>query len=195
MTPVLFGKLPGHGDFVSRGLANATVERLDAALSAGLDATRAALGDDFERVHGLAPPWRFVARGEAGWRAGALAASADAAGRRYVVLVGLDGLDGAIAGALGANIAEHLEAVLYAAFAEELAADEVLRRAGEVARLVELAAPAAALMAAEPSASVWWTLGGAIHHADAASAETPDPALFVRMLTPAGAAPAQEEAA
>jgi type VI secretion system ImpM family protein len=192
---ILFGKLPSHGDFVSRGLEPADAEAWDGWAAAGLEQAKAELGERFEVAHGVAPPWRFVARADGGsWRAGVLAPSADGAGRRFFVLLAAEGLSAVQAGALGANVAEHLEAVLYAAFAEELDADETLHRVGQVLRIAEFSSPAAEVLGAAPAASVWWTLGGSSHEADLIAVDRPGPHALVRMLTPA-ADLAQEEAA
>ena len=86
-----FGKLPSHGDFVARGLAPGEQAAWDAFCSAGLEEARAALGSEFETRHDAAPPLRFLFGpgpfGD-GWRAGVLAASIDAAGRRFVIVLG-----------------------------------------------------------------------------------------------------------
>lgn len=192
MTPLLFGKLPTHGDFVSRGLAPEAVDRLDAWAADGLEAAKSRLGEGFETAHGFAPPWRFVQEEADGWRAGVFAPSADTAGRRFFLLLGAQGLSAVEAGVLGANLAEHLEATLYSAFAEEMNADLLFTRIGQVVAEVSLSAPAAALIGAPASASVWWTLGGERHEADATASPGAD--LIVRMLTPALAGSGEEAA-
>jgi type VI secretion system protein ImpM len=87
-----FGKLPAHGDFVSRGLAADEREAWDAWSSAGLETARAALGGAFESRHDAAPPVRF-AFGPGGfgpgWSTGALTPSIDATGRRFIVVLGV----------------------------------------------------------------------------------------------------------
>jgi len=86
-----FGKLPTHGDFVARGLSPDEREAWDAWSSASLEQARTDLGEGFEVRHDQAPPVRFVfgpGRFGAGWRAGALAPSIDAAGRRFVIVLG-----------------------------------------------------------------------------------------------------------
>jgi type VI secretion system protein ImpM len=86
-----FGKLPTHGDFVSRGLSSDELAAWDGWCSAGLEAARAALGAEFEVRHDAAPPFRFVfgpGPFGGGWRAGALAPSIDAAGRRFFIVLG-----------------------------------------------------------------------------------------------------------
>lgn len=144
----LFGKLPAHGDFVTRGLAAAERDSLDDWLAGSLADAREWLGDTFENVYDQAPPWRFVRRTDEGWRAGAIAPSMDGVGRRYPVVAGLEGVDGGEA----AGVAEAVEALLYAALGEGWSAD----------RLVEaLAASGPAAMATEAaSGDRWWTLGG-----------------------------------
>ena len=74
----VFGKLPAHGDFVSRGLSDAAREAWDSWATAALERLRDG-HPDFEDAHDAAAPWRFVAGPSTlgpGWRAGALAASA-----------------------------------------------------------------------------------------------------------------------
>jgi type VI secretion system protein ImpM len=86
-----FGKLPTHGDFVARGLSGVERDAWDAWASAGLARARTVLGSDFETRHDTAPPLRFSFGpgpfGE-GWRTGALAPSIDAAGRRFIIVLG-----------------------------------------------------------------------------------------------------------
>src|ERR1700744_5108989 len=97
--PFLFGKLPAHGDFVSRGLTAPEVEAWDGWASQAMEALRDA-SPAFEQAHDATPPWRFVAgpsRLGPGWRAGALAPSIDAVGRRFVVVLGVQGADEAFA--------------------------------------------------------------------------------------------------
>ncbi|WP_454762103.1 type VI secretion system-associated protein TagF [Caulobacter segnis] len=87
-----FGKLPTHGDFVSRGLTANEREAWDRWASASLEAARAALGDAFENGHDTAPPVRFAFGSSAfgsGWSTGALTASIDAAGRRFIIVLGV----------------------------------------------------------------------------------------------------------
>lgn len=193
---VLFGKLPSHGDFVSRGLEPAETDRWDALLADGLGQAQAALGEAFDDAHGSAPPWRFVARADAGgWRVGVLAPSVDSAGRRFVLLLAAEGLDDCEAASLGPTLAERLEGALYDALTEGLTADQTHARAREAVDLAAISVPAA-LLRSEPRQSVWWTLGGVAHASDATVADLPTPAVFIRMLTPvAGSALSAQEAA
>lgn len=181
--PVLFGKLPSHGDFVARGLDASARQAWDAWASAGLDEARAALGEAaFEAAHDIAPPWRLVSgpgRFGPGWRAGVLAPSVDAAGRRFVVMLALEPLSEAVAAAQGEAIAEALEGLLWDGFAGGWDADRFVQAAGRAA--------AAAVAGAEAPGRLqerWWTAGGPDHPAQNVTGCPAD--LWRRMLVPSG---------
>ncbi|MEE4207110.1 MAG: type VI secretion system-associated protein TagF [Erythrobacter sp.] len=57
--PALVGKLPAHGDFVSRGVTHAARDLIDHWLSDWMTAARSALGEAFEERYGEAGPWLF----------------------------------------------------------------------------------------------------------------------------------------
>lgn len=87
----LFGKLPAHGDFISRGLDDDTIEAADAAVAEAV--TIAALRWDhrWDDVYVETPVWRFVAApGVLGreWTAGVFMASVDAVGRQFPLVAG-----------------------------------------------------------------------------------------------------------
>ena len=83
----LFGKIPAHGDFISRGLDPATHELLDDWLSVEVARARAKFAD-FDVRYVQAPPWYFVDVDSAGaWSGGALCLSVDKVGRRFPILV------------------------------------------------------------------------------------------------------------
>ena len=83
----LFGKIPAHGDFISRGLDHATHELLDDWLSVEVAHARARFAD-FDTRYVQAPPWYFVDVDSAGaWSGGALCLSVDKVGRRFPILV------------------------------------------------------------------------------------------------------------
>ncbi len=109
----LFGKLPAHGDFVSRGLSPAQRESWDDWLSRAVSLARGSLGDRFDDAWFTLPPRRFAlgpgSLGQ-GWRAGVLAASIDSAGRRFPIVLGRDGRRGPEG---CASIAARCEALLY----------------------------------------------------------------------------------
>ena len=85
--PWLFGKIPAHGDFISRGLDHATHVLLDDWLSAEVARGRSRFAD-FDERYVQAPPWYFVDQDGAGaWSGGALCLSVDKVGRRFPILV------------------------------------------------------------------------------------------------------------
>jgi len=174
--PILFGKLPSHGDFISRGLDLTACDAWDRWASEGLEAARARLDERFDDAHDRAPPWRFVdAPGKFGadWRAGALAPSIDAAGRRFMIMLAAEGLSSDQAGGGGEAIAEDMEALIYQAFESGWDADATIEAA---------MAPTAAIAAmGPPRRPRWWTLGGFDH--PPASLDGPH-GLFARMLSP-----------
>jgi len=180
--PILFGKLPTHGDFVQRGLDLTACDAWDRWASEGLEAARAALGEGFEDAHDHTPPWRFIdppGRFGRDWRAGALAPSIDAAGRRFMIMLAADGLSSDQAGGGGEAIAEEMEALIYQAFESGWDADATIEAAhGPVASLgVEGAPP-------RPR---WWTLGGPGH--DPATLPGGPDGLFAEMIVPPTPAP------
>ena len=96
----LFGKIPAHGDFVSRGLAPAVHEALDLWLSAELARARARFAD-FDHRYQTAAPWFFIDRDPSGaWSGGALCPSVDKVGRRFPILVAAPAADGSTAEAV-----------------------------------------------------------------------------------------------
>jgi type VI secretion system protein ImpM len=85
-----YGKMPDQGDFVSRRLAHAFVQRWDEWLQQCLAHCRTALGADWERLYRDAPVWRFLlAPGTCGapaW-AGLVQPSVDRVGRYFPLTV------------------------------------------------------------------------------------------------------------
>ena len=160
--PFLFGKLPAHGDFVARGLTEAGRQAWDDWATAALEQLRA-VSPSFEDAHDAAAPWRFVAGPSAlgdGWRIGALAASIDSAGRRFVLVAGLQGCAAGQAAAAGMTLAALIEDVLYRALAERLAADAAIEAVRAVAASAGEAADLAAALAPAPSGpGAWWSPG------------------------------------
>ncbi|HEX7757932.1 MAG TPA: type VI secretion system-associated protein TagF [Caulobacteraceae bacterium] len=139
--PFVFGKLPGHGDFVQRGLGGASRDAWDHWASAGLARAREVLGERFDTVHEQAPPWRFcVGPGPLGpdWRVGALAPSVDRVGRRFLIVVGADGLEPPQA--RSAVLAERMEGLIYDAFEGDWDADGLVEAAGRTLDTVDWAA-------------------------------------------------------
>ncbi len=110
MAGVVFGKLPTHGDFVSRGLRADERDMLDIWLSAAMLTARETWADSFEDRYDRALPLRCDGLG----MSGALAASQDSAGRRYPLLA-----------FGGAGEGERIEALLYDAIAQAWTADRL----------------------------------------------------------------------
>ena len=80
--PALFGKLPGHGDFISRGVPGALRAPFDQWLSDWLAAAHEALGGDFVEAYETAAPWLF----QSDRAAAVLLPSIDAVGRHFPLL-------------------------------------------------------------------------------------------------------------
>lgn len=173
--PVLFGKLPSHGDFISRGLDLTACDAWDRWASEGLQAAREALGDRFDDAHDRAPPWRFIdgpGRFGRDWRAGALAPSIDAAGRRFMIMLAADGLSSDQAGGGGEAIAEQMEGLIYQAFESGWDADAAIEAARRPVESMAASGPA--------TRPRWWTLGGFDH--PPATLEGGVERLFTQML-------------
>ncbi len=81
--PAVFGKLPAHGDFVSRGVPGTLREKLDEWLSEWLAEARAAHCSAFADIYETAAPWLFAGPAAAA----VLLPSMDAVGRHYPLLV------------------------------------------------------------------------------------------------------------
>lgn len=132
-----FGKLPTHGDFVARGLTPDERMAWDAWSSTGLEEARATLGEAFEPRHEAASPVRFAfgpgAFG-AGWSTGALTASVDSAGRRFIVVLGAR-TDAAPSAR--ERIAEAAENQIYHAFETGADIDTMVAKARDVFHTME----------------------------------------------------------
>ena len=146
----LFGKLPAHGDFVSRGFAADERERIDRWLSRSVADARAVHGGLFELRFDGAIPWRCTGPGVSG----AIAASQDAVGRRFPILL----LTG------DPDAAARCEELLYTAIGERWHADRLAQEGGP--------APSA-------SPNRWWLAG--VDDAAAISGAYP-PDLLAAML-------------
>lgn len=81
--PAIFGKLPAHGDFISRGIAGERRGAIDQWLSDWLAAGRAGCGDGFIAAYECAAPWLF----EGGRATAVLMPSRDAVGRHFPLLI------------------------------------------------------------------------------------------------------------
>ena len=157
VTARLHGKLPAHGDFVTRGFTRAEAEACDAWLSDALADARAVHGAAFDARYDVAPPWRFADEGVGG----ALALSQDAAGRRFPVY-----LERSTSAPHAAAAA--IEELLYRAIAERWTADAL----ATAAEALDLGGEEAV-----PDTLTWWLEGG-----DAALDGTRPTELLTRML-------------
>jgi type VI secretion system ImpM family protein len=132
-----FGKLPTHGDFVARGLTPDAREAWDTWSSAGLEDARATLGEVFEARHDAAPPVRFTFGPGAfgpGWSTGALTASIDTAGRRFILVLGVHTEQAPSASEQMAEAAEH---EIYRAFETAADVDAMVANAQDVFHTME----------------------------------------------------------
>lgn len=91
-----FGKVPSHGDFVSRRLPEAFLQPWDRWLQGGLQCSRERLGERWLEVYLCSPVWRFALAGgvcgESGW-AGVMIPSVDRVGRYFPLTVAVAGED------------------------------------------------------------------------------------------------------
>jgi type VI secretion system protein ImpM len=89
-----FGKVPAHGDFVTRRLPDAPVAAWDAWLQACIAASRAQLGEKWLDHYLTSPVWRFaIAPGVLAPEglAGVMMPSVDRAGRYFPLMLGATG--------------------------------------------------------------------------------------------------------
>lgn len=123
---VLFGKLPSHGDFVTRGLSAEALALWDAWASSEIQAARELLGPDFDDAHDGTAPFRFIGSGSAASTclAGAITPSIDKVGRRYLAMAGFDHLDAAQT--QGASLAALAENVLTQAIIADWTVDRLM---------------------------------------------------------------------
>jgi type VI secretion system protein ImpM len=90
MSVGFYGKLPSHGDFVSRSVPDAFLDRWDAWLQAGVAQSRTDLGEAWLDVFLTSPVWRFAFQGGviggSAW-AGILLPSVDRVGRYFPLTI------------------------------------------------------------------------------------------------------------
>ena len=194
--PFLFGKLPGHGDFVARALGDAERAAWDGWGADLLAELRARTGDGFDAAHVGAPPWRFLMREAGGWTAGAMAPSVDKVGRRFLLALGLRGLGDTSAGGAGLAFAEAAEGLIYDALLQGMEADTLLANAAERFDLMSAATHGAAdaLGATPRGDGLWWTLGSETFAPSAVAARVPPRDLFARTVPSPAFTPGLEHA-
>jgi len=116
----LFGKMPAHGDFVSRGIDAAMREQLDTWLTAEMESARSVWDAEFDQRYAAAPAWYFVGPDErGGWSGGTLCASMDRVGRLFPLALAAPAADPAGAVAVAGGCLE----VVARAFAQGWDAD------------------------------------------------------------------------
>lgn len=147
VTVWLFGKLPAHGDFVSRGIDSVVRDSFDVWMSDEIARARMRFGHEFEARYDSAPAVRFAVPTEDGrWDGGALCASMDSAGRRFPVLIARS----ASAPLEACKTARICEDLIYAALGEGWNADTVVQNAEKSAMADdEVQAPSAWWIVAE----------------------------------------------
>jgi len=167
VTAVVFGKMPAHGDFVSRGMTADDAERWDSWIAGEMLTQRNVLGDAFEDRFDHAPVWRFAVLHGDTRLVGAMAPSADSVGRRFVLVAGQT------ADAPTPGIAEACEDLIYQAFGENWSAPQ-LHAAVDDCAVADTgdAAPAE-----------WWTIGNDRFPEASHSGAMPE-GLLGLMLTP-----------
>ncbi|HEX3881025.1 MAG TPA: type VI secretion system-associated protein TagF [Stellaceae bacterium] len=166
------GKLPSHGDFLHRRVPPKLLRRWEAWVDAGLDASRAELGDDWLRLYLSCPVWRFAAStacfGDTA-AAGVLMPSVDRIGRYHPLAIVSALPPGGGPGALIAQAAwyDEVEELALSCLADDFVFDAFDAR---LAALPGPSAPGAAaaslvdifarIVDAQPVAvSLWWTAG------------------------------------
>lgn len=190
LTPGFYGKLPVHGDFVSRGWDAAQVAAIDAWLTSGLAALRGdddgEGDDDFAAKLTAAPLWRgYVPPGACGDAALhlALAPSIDSAGRYFFVAGGVAGAAEPVWAAASQSLAfaDAVETATYAALGGDLDADGFAAAIG--AATPEPDARGCFLAGISlPSVSAWWVAEPAAGSPVGISSEQVDAALLVRLV-------------
>jgi type VI secretion system protein ImpM len=86
MSPGFFGKVPTHGDFVSRRFSRPLLDVWDRWLQAGIVQSRADLGDGWMEIYLSSPLWHFAIGegvGMGGAVMGVLMPSVDKVGRHF----------------------------------------------------------------------------------------------------------------
>lgn len=122
VTTRLFGKMPTHGDFVSRGIDPGLRNQMDNWLSSEMETARARYADTFDARYDAAPSVRFALESDDGqWEGGALCPSVDSAGRRFPLIVWKPAADRTTA----VVQAGQCEQAVYEAFGQAMTADDL----------------------------------------------------------------------
>jgi type VI secretion system protein ImpM len=179
-----FGKIPSHGDFVSRGLPPGLVAAWDQWLQACIHASRQQLGDRWLTHYLTSPVWRFaISPGVLGpgGLGGVMMPSVDRVGRYFPLMIAATG-----APPLLDWFQKHVE--WYDAI-EELARASLdtgfrLEHFDGVAEPGEITHAPFSSMTAMPGRSLWWTRGPSSAEASVLSCATmPGSQEFAAMLS------------
>ncbi len=160
-----YGKIPARGDFVGAGLPRAVVDAFDGWMRASLEASRNALGDDWQACWMEAPVWRFAAPVAGVPLGGVWLPSIDRVGRAFPLVLATD------AACAGSAWLDAVEQIGIAAVTADVPPDTF------AARLADLPPDPC-----EPAYG-WWSAGGP--HRGPGRIEVaglPDPAGFAAFL-------------
>lgn len=130
--PGLFGKLPAHGDFVSRRLPKSFISVWDTWLQCSVAGSQELLSDDWLNLFLTGSVWRFSLRpgviDESAW-AGVLIPSVDSVGRYFPLTIACDfdpRLDSFDFIATQSDWYDAMESIGLKALYEQLTADQIL---------------------------------------------------------------------
>lgn len=162
IAPGFYGKLPTHGDFITRRLPTELIAPWDQWLQESLSASRVQLGDSWLGLYLTSPLWRFVlspgVAGQGGWT-GVLMPSVDRVGRYFPLTLAcpLPAGTNPIVVMGDGDWFEQAEALALSALADPFALENF------DGQLLALGAPGAAATAPVPAATpgqgrpnAWW---------------------------------------
>jgi type VI secretion system protein ImpM len=200
----LFGKMPAHGDFVSRGTPDAMHQKADEAIAEALATAEDRWAEDWDSIYSESPVWRFAAAPgvfEDNWVAGVFVPSIDSVGRRFPLVAGVRGAGPAVLAVPGKldGFLEKAENIARDALMGDVPADAFIESLSIA--VAELASDGPSLQAgpgliaevasAGRDRSVWWIEGMAAENrlaAEGSFAAGTVVGLFRRIETPGSAA-------
>jgi type VI secretion system protein ImpM len=137
-----FGKVPGHGDFIERGLPQHFISALDDWLRGAISCSKGALGDDWLANYLTCPLWRFGfgegALDKHQWL-GVLCPSVDSVGRYFPLVIASRLQQGNIFAAFQKNVRwfQAVEELAIAVLENSLTADQIENRLKDMDPIVE----------------------------------------------------------
>lgn len=191
MNAGFYGKLPGLGDFVSRGLSRGCVRDIDRWLQGGMLALREA-GTCWRDAYEAAPTWMFLqpcGQFAATPLGGVVVASTDRVGRHFPFVACVTPTAGFHAESMArvAGQVRALASVLPDWLVDCRDADHLLQQFGEWAVGAEAVPPdpaATARFAEDADYSLWWSLDRQRQSSPLVQSGLPDASLFVRLFGP-----------